>query len=363
MPVDGSTTIARAGNAQVRGPGRGLTEADLLEMYRTMALSRTLDERAWLLNRQGRAAIVPSSQGHEAVQLACARATDPALDHYLIYYRQLPLLIALGVTPLELLRGFLAKQGEPMSGGRQFPMHGACQRVDAFSFSSVVGTQLPQAVGVALADAMRGEKRVSIAFFGDGGSSQGDTHEAMNFAGIHRLPVVFLCENNRYAISVPMRKQMAIDSLAVRAEAYGFPGVSIDGTDPQASYEALSAAVDRARAGKGPTLVEAMIERIFPHTTDDDQRKYRTAEEIKHARDHDPIPVLEAKLRQLGALDNATFDRIWADAKRVVNEANEQADADPYPDASEMFTNLYGARFTTPEPESRPARPRHVAAA
>jgi 2-oxoisovalerate dehydrogenase E1 component alpha subunit len=337
--------IAEVGIGQARRNGRGLTEADLLEMYRTMALSRTLDERAWLLNRQGKAAIVPSSQGHEAVQLACAWATDPALDHYLIYYRQLPLLIALGVTPLELLLGFLAKQGEPMSGGRQFPMHGACPRVDAFSFSSVVGTQLPHAVGVALADKMRGEKRVSIAFFGDGGSSQGDTHEAMNFAGIHRLPVVFLCENNRYAISVPIRKQMAIDSVAARAESYGFPGITVDGTDPQASYEALSAAVARARAGGGPTLVEAMIERIFPHTTDDDQRKYRTAEEIKHARDHDPIPVLEAKLRRVGVLDDATFDRIWADAKRAVNEANEQADAAPYPDVSEMFTNLYGSRL------------------
>jgi len=148
-----------------------------------------------------------------------------------------------------------------------------------------------------------------------------------------------------YAISVPMRKQMAIDSVAARAEAYGFPGVSVDGTDPEASYEVLSAAIERARAGGGPTLVEALIERIFPHTTDDDQRKYRTAEEIKRARDRDPVPALETKLRQRGVLDDAAHARIWADAKRAVNEANEEADQTPYPDPSGMFANLYGTEF------------------
>jgi 2-oxoisovalerate dehydrogenase E1 component alpha subunit len=346
MPADGSATLVRAGTAQVRGPGHRLTPADLLEMYRMMALSRTLDDRAWLLNRQGKAAIVPSSQGHEAVQMACAWASDPRRDHYLIYYRQLPLLIALGMSPVELLKGFLAKAGEPLSGARQFPMHGACPRVDAFSFSSVVGTQLPQAVGVALADRMRGEDGVSMAFFGDGGSSQGDTHEAMNFAGVHRLPVVFLCENNRYAISVPMRKQMAIESVAVRAESYGFPGVSVDGTDPEACYEVVSAAISRARAGEGPTLVEAMIERIFPHTTDDDQRKYRTAEEIKRARERDPVPSLEGRLRKLGVLDEATFETIWSEAKRTVNEANEEADRAPYPEPGELYANVFGPGVT-----------------
>ncbi|MBI4220599.1 MAG: thiamine pyrophosphate-dependent dehydrogenase E1 component subunit alpha [Chloroflexi bacterium] len=346
MPA-ASISTARAGAAHVRSNGQGLSNADLLEMYRIMALSRSIDERAWVLNRQGKAAIVPSSQGHEATQLACAWATDPARDHYLIYYRQLPLLVALGVTPLELLKGFLAKEGEPLSGARQFPMHGAHPRVDAFSFSSVVGTQLPQAVGVALADKMRGEPRVSIAFFGDGGSSQGDCHEAMNFAGIHRLPVIFFCENNRYAISVPISKQVATESVAGRAASYGFPGVTVNGTDVEAVYEVMREAVQRTRSGGGPVLIEAMIERIFPHTTDDDQTKYRSAEEIKRARDLDPVPLLERKLRDRGALDDALKEQIWGEAKRAVNQANAEADSAPYPDVSTMYRGVYGTEFPT----------------
>jgi 2-oxoisovalerate dehydrogenase E1 component alpha subunit len=187
-----STIAAR--DLGVALPG-GLSAADLLEMYGTMILSRVLDERIWMLNRQGKAAIAASAQGHEAAQIGTARALDPNKDHFLIYYRQLALLLALGSTPKELLAAFLARDGEPMSGSRQFPLHGAHPRVDLFSFSNVVATQLPQAVGVALADKMRRRDAVTIVFFGDGASSQGDTHEAMNFAGIHKLPVIFLCEN------------------------------------------------------------------------------------------------------------------------------------------------------------------------
>ncbi|MBI4306757.1 MAG: thiamine pyrophosphate-dependent dehydrogenase E1 component subunit alpha [Chloroflexi bacterium] len=351
MPAP-SISTATAGKAQVRSNGQGLTETDLLKMYRIMVLSRTLDERAWILNRQGKAAIVPSSQGHEATQLACAWATDPTRDHYLIYYRQLPLLVALGVTPLELLKGFLAKEGEPLSGARQFPMHGAHPRVDAFSFSSVVGTQMPQAVGVALADKMRGESRVSVVFFGDGGSSQGDCHEAMNFAGIHKLPVIFLCENNRYAISVPIRKQVATESVAGRAASYGFPGVTVDGTDVEAVYEVMREAVERTRSRGGPVLIEAMIERIFPHTTDDDQTKYRSAEEIQRAKDRDPVPLLERKLRDRGILDDKLREQIWAEAKRAVNQANAEADAAPYPDLSTMYEGVYGTSFPTAASEA-----------
>ena len=151
-------------------------------------------------------------------------ATDPARDRYLIYYRQLTATLMLGTTATEMLMQFLAKEGEILSAARQFPLHGSHPRVDLFSFSNVVGTQLPQAVGVALADKMKGRDAVTISFFGDGAASQGDCHEAMNFAGIHKVPVVFLCENNRYAISVPLVQQMPIESIASRASAYGIPG-------------------------------------------------------------------------------------------------------------------------------------------
>jgi 2-oxoisovalerate dehydrogenase E1 component alpha subunit len=340
MPADRTPSAPLRSATPEPRPGK-LTATDLVDMYRIMVLSRVLDERIWLLNRQGKAAIVASAQGHEAAQVALARATDPARDHYLIYYRELTTLLALGMTPLELLKGFLCRDGEPLSGGRQFPTHGAHPRVDLFSFSNVVGTQLPQAAGVALADKMRGEARATIVYFGDGATSQGDCHEAMNFAAIHRLPVVFFCENNRYAISVPLSKQMAIENIAARAAAYGMPGVTVDGTDVIAVFEAAQAAVVRARAGKGPTLIEAMVERLFPHTSDDDHTRYRSADDIKQMRGKDPIAILETQLRRQRLLDDAQHQEIWAEAKRIVNQATDQAEAAGFPDAGEFSKRLY----------------------
>ena len=266
-----------------------LTQEVLLDAYKTMCLSRALDIRIWTLNRQGKAAIAASAQGHEAAQVATVMATDPARDRYLIYYRQLTATLMLGTTATEMLMQFLAKEGEILSAARQFPLHGSHPRVDLFSFSNVVGTQLPQAVGVALADKMKGRDAVTISFFGDGAASQGDCHEAMNFAGIHKVPVVFLCENNRYAISVPLVQQMPIESIASRASAYGIPGVEVDGTDIVASYEAVKEAVDRARSGGGASLVELRVERLLPHTTDDDHSRYRSADDIERMRDLDPL--------------------------------------------------------------------------
>ena len=283
----------------------GLSRERLLDAYRTMCLSRALDERIWTLNRQGKAAIAASAQGHEAAQAATAMATDPTKDHYLIYYRQLTLMLMLGTTPTEMLMQFLAKQGEMLSGARQFPLHGAHSRVDLFSFSNVVGTQLPHAVGVALADKMKGKDAVSIAFMGDGAASQGDCHEAMNFAGIHQLPVVFICENNRFAISVPLHQQMPIESIASRSAAYGIPGVEVDGTDIVASFEAVKTAVDRARSGGGASLVELRVERLLPHTTDDDHTRYRSAEDIERMREMDPLVLTEQLLRRHHVLDDA----------------------------------------------------------
>ncbi|MDP6665969.1 MAG: thiamine pyrophosphate-dependent dehydrogenase E1 component subunit alpha [Dehalococcoidia bacterium] len=308
-----------------------------------MVLSRYLDERVWLLNRQGKAAIAASAQGHEAAQVACIEATDPSKDHYLIYYRQFTAMIALGTEPEEMLRGFLAKEGEPLSAARQFPLHGAHPRVDLFNFSNVIATQLPQAAGVALADKLRDSDAVTIVYFGDGAASQGDTHEAMNFAGIHRLPIIFFCENNRYAISVPLRKQMAVDGVASRTAGYGFPGVQVDGTDIVAVYEATRAAVDRARAGDGPTLIEASVERLLPHTTDDDHTRYRTPEDIAQMSDRDPVQIASGLLRRQDLLTEAEDEAIHAEAKKRVNIATDIVDAEPYPGVETMFDHVTGA--------------------
>ena len=321
----------------------GLSETDLVGMYRTMVLSRTLDQRVWLLNRQGKAAIAASAQGHEAAQIATAKAMDPDRDHFLIYYRQFCLMLALGTTPSELLRAFMAKEGEPMSGARQFPLHGAHPRVDLFSFSNVVGTQLPQAVGVALADRLKGRDAVTIVYFGDGASSQGDAHEAMNFAAIHKLPVIFFCENNRYAISVPLHKQIAVERIASRAAAYGFPGVTVDGTDMVAVYEATRAAADRARAGEGPTLVEVMVERLLPHTTDDDHSRYRPADDIKAMALRDPVDITRKMLMTRGLLSEEQDETIRAEATATVNAVTDEVEALSYPPVDTMFDNLFAS--------------------
>ena len=219
-----------------------LDEEDLLDVYALMLLVRTLDERVWTMNRQGKAAIVASSQGHEAGQLAAVWALrNNAPDFFCFtYYRDLAITTALGLTPEQSLLGFLAKNGEPLSGARQFPQHGAAPELKFINPSNVIGTHVPQAVGWALAVKMRKENTVVACFFGDGTTSQGEVHEAMNFASVHKLPIVFFVENNKYAISVPVSRQMAIEHVSARAAGYDMPGVTVDGTDVRASYLASS---------------------------------------------------------------------------------------------------------------------------
>ena len=290
----------------------------LIKILKTALISRSLDERIWMLNRQGRAAIAASGQGHEISQLGCVEALDSIKDHFLIYYRQFTLMLALGTTPEEQLRNFLAKEGDIMSGARQFPLHGSHPRVDLFSFSNVVATQLPQAVGVALADKMNNKDSVTIVFFGDGAASQGDCHEAMNFASIHKLPVIFFCENNGYAISVPLEKQMNIESIASRSSAYNMPGVQVDGTDFFSVYDVTKEAATLAREGGGPTLIESKVERLLPHTTDDDHTKYRSQSDIEFMSQRDPI-------------------QLEKEATLVINQATEKVEDEPFPSIDNML--------------------------
>ncbi|MDA1189451.1 MAG: thiamine pyrophosphate-dependent dehydrogenase E1 component subunit alpha, partial [Chloroflexi bacterium] len=289
-----------------------LSPEKLLEMYIQMVRCRTLDERVWMLNRQGKAALVASSQGHEAAQIASVHALRPGQDWFYAYYRDLAVEVALGITHKEIMLGYLAKAGEPFSNARQFPGHGAYVKHRFINLSNVVATQITQAVGAALASKMRGEDTIAITYFGDGAASTGDCHEGMNFAAIHKLPVIFFCENNKYAISVPLSKQMAVSNVADRAQGYGMPGIVVDGTDIAAVYEAVSEAAKRARSGEGPTLIEAMVERYLPHTSDDDDTKYRSAEELEEARKHDPLAILKAQLLQAGALTEAQDKEIRA---------------------------------------------------
>jgi len=199
---------------------------------------------------------------------------------------------------------------------------------------------LPQAVGAALAAKMRGEDYIVIVYFGDGASSAGDTHEALNFASVHKLPVIFFCENNRYAISVPLHKQMAVESVASRAEGYAMPGISIDGCDVVAVYEAVTVAAERARSGQGPTLIEAMVERYLPHTSDDDDSIYRSKDEIDEAKKRDPLKALQESLTALGLLDEKTDKQFQDDARRIVNEATDAAEAAPFAGAFDFSDHV-----------------------
>ena len=322
--------------------GLGLTAEDLLEMYRRMVLSRRLDERVWQLNRQGKAAIFASCQGHEAAQMALVQVIRPGYDWLYIYYRDLPTVVALGLTPKEIMLGFLAKSGEPFSGARQFPLHGAYPKYNIVSLSNVVATQIPQAVGAALASKMRREDRVTIAYFGDGAASQGDCHEAMNFAAIHKLPVVFFCENNKYATSVPLRKQMAIEDVADRAQGYGFPGFAVDGIDLLGVYRVAKDAVERARRGQGPTFIEVKVERLMPHTSDDDDTRYRSKEELDYIRKYrDPLPVFRDLLMSEGLLTQDRDRELDFAAKKEVNEATDFGEAAPYPDTDDFYDHVY----------------------
>jgi 2-oxoisovalerate dehydrogenase E1 component alpha subunit len=258
-------------------------------MYRAMLTARLVDEAAFRLNRQGKAPFVVPVSGHEGCQIGTAWALERGRDVWLPYYRDLGVVLVAGMTPYEVFLGLFAKADDPASGGRQMPAHWSSRRLGIISGSSPIGTQIPHASGIAYAVKYRGEDAVVATWFGEGATSEGDWHEGLNFAGIHRLPVVFICENNRYAISVEQSKQMAVANVADRAAAYGFPGVVVDGNDVLACFAAMKEAVGRARSGQGPTLIECKTYRFQPHTSDDDDRTYRSREEVEKARLHDPV--------------------------------------------------------------------------
>jgi 2-oxoisovalerate dehydrogenase E1 component len=316
----------------------GLEDQSVLEMYRLMVLARRLDDRVWALNRQGRVPFVVSSSGHEAAQIGAAFALDRTTDWVLPYYRDTALVLALGMSPEEVFLGVFAKASDPSSGGRQMPSHWSLPRVRMLSSSSPIGVQFTQAVGIALELRRTGRPGVVLVDGGEGASSQGDLHEAMNFAALHRLPVLFYIQNNQYAISVPASRQIA-GSLVDRARGYGMAAESMDGNDVLDVYRVVKAARDRAAAGEGPTFVEALTYRYYAHTSDDDDKLYRSAEEVEAWRQRDPVALLRQYLVESRLLSEASEEDVeeWAtaevaDAVRIAEEA---------PDADDAFGGVY----------------------
>jgi 2-oxoisovalerate dehydrogenase E1 component alpha subunit len=320
----------------------GLTDEQVVEMYRSMVLARTVDERMWLLNRAGKIPFVISCQGQEGAQAGAGFALDRDKDYIAPYYRDLCLVLIYGHTAKTELLSAFAKPEDPNSGGRQMPGHFGDKARRMITGSSPVGTQIPHAVGAALASKMRGEDAVAFVSFGEGTSNQGDFHEAANFAGIHKLPVIFFCENNKYAISMPESKQLACKNVADRAVGYGFEGVVVDGMDALEVYRVMKEAIEKARKGEGPTLVEAKTYRLVPHSSDDDDRAYRSREEVEEAKRGDSIVRMKDYLLLVGLLTEDTDAELRKQAQDEVNEATAYAEKAPHADPATLHDYVYG---------------------
>jgi 2-oxoisovalerate dehydrogenase E1 component len=331
----------------------GMSDDQIVEMYRLMLLTRRVDDRMFALQRQGRAAFVLGSSGHEAIQVASVFALDKEKDWILPYYRDMGVGIAWGFTPLEIFLAVFAKKSDVSSGGRQLPSHWSDPARRVFTQSSVIGTQFPHASGIAHGLKMRGAGEIAVVYGGEGATSEGDWHEAMNWAGIHDLPLICVIENNHYAISVPTEEEVA-GSVADRGVGYGFPGHKIDGNDPFDVIETMQAAVARARAGEGPTLIEADTYRYYAHTSDDNDALYRSREEVERWRKKDPLGRLKQYLIENRLLTEAQESEVDDEVVEVLARAVEEAEAAPNPD--EPTTRVYG-RVITPGPAATAPEP------
>ncbi|HET7658552.1 MAG TPA: thiamine pyrophosphate-dependent dehydrogenase E1 component subunit alpha [Bacillales bacterium] len=327
--------------AENRHKTLGLSDEDVLTMYETMLLARKIDERMWLLNRSGKIPFVISCQGQEGAQIGAGMALDRENDYIAPYYRDLGLVLMFGMTARDLMLSGYAKAEDPNSGGRQMPGHFGQKKNRILTQSSPVTTQVPHAVGVALGAKMDGKQIVSLTTFGEGSSNQGDFHEAANFAGVHKLPVIFMCENNKYAISVPVNKQLACERVSDRAQGYGMPGVTVDGNDPLAVYEAVKEAADRGRRGEGPTLIEAVSYRLTPHSSDDDDMTYREKAEVEEAKSKDAIRTFSSYLREIGVMSEEKEKEIIDRIDKQVEDATDYAEQAPYADAESAMKYVY----------------------
>lgn len=325
----------------VRHHELGLSDEEVLDMYRTMLLARALDERMWLLNRAGKLPFIVSCKGQEGAQAGIAFALDNTRDYIAPYYRDLAVVLRFGQTARDVMLSGYARREDPSSGGRQMPGHFGSRAHRILSGSSPVATQIPHAVGLALAAKIRGERLVAYTSFGEGSSNQGDFHEACNFAGVHKLPVIFFCENNYYAISVPLARQVACERVADRASGYGFPGITVDGNDVLAVFKAGRDAVLRALDGGGPTLIEALTYRINPHSSDDDDRAYRSREEVELAKQKDALVTFAEYLRQVGVLTASNEAQLSHEVTNEVDAATAYAEAALSPDPADAMKFVY----------------------
>ncbi|MGC5362095.1 pyruvate dehydrogenase (acetyl-transferring) E1 component subunit alpha [Streptomyces sp. DT24] len=307
----------------------------LLRLYTELVRGRRYNAQATALTKQGRLAVYPSSTGQEACEIAAALVLEDR-DWLFPSYRDTLAAVARGLDPVEalsLLRGDRHTGYDP----REHRVAPLC---------TPLANQLPHAVGLAHAARLKGDDVVALAMVGDGGTSEGDFHEALNFAAVWQAPVVFLVQNNGFAISVPLAKQTAAPSLAHKAVGYGMPGRLVDGNDAVAMHQVLGEAVARARSGGGPTLVEAVTYRMDAHTNADDATRYRVAEEVEAWRAHDPIRLLEGELTGRGLLGDDGIEEAREAADRMAAGLRERMNTDPVLDPMDLFAHVYAEQTT-----------------
>jgi pyruvate dehydrogenase E1 component alpha subunit len=303
-----------------------LADTELRSLYRSMLLARRLDERMVRLQRQGRIGTFAPTKGQEAAQVGSVFSLRPT-DWMVPSFRETAAMIWRG-WPIEKLLLFFAghlEGGQPAPDQRDLPI------------TIPVATQLPHAVGLAYAAQYRGDDVVVMAYFGDGATSEGDFHEALNFAGVWHVPVVFVCQNNQWAISVPLKKQTHSRTIAQKALAYGLPGIQVDGNDVLAVYAVAREAVERARAGEGPTLIECVTYRLGVHTTADDPTKYRSEAEVAMWEQKDPLTRYRAYLEKRNLLEEGLEQQV----DEEIAEAIRRFEATPPPDPLTMFDHVY----------------------
>ena len=332
------TLLDPTGKAAGHDPG--LSDDELRHCYRTMQLVRAFDDICLKLQRSGRIGFSIPNKGIEACQVGAASALRKD-DWIFPSYRDFGMAMYHGVDPTDMMHNMFGNARDNAKG-RQMPVHFSfTDPIHFVSISSPLGTHVPQAVGTAWAMKQRGEDTVCLTSFGDGSTSTLGFHSGMTFAGVWKAPVVFLCQNNGYAISMPAHEQTASESYAIKGKAYGVPGVQVDGNDLFAVRQAVGEACERARAGEGPTLIEAVTFRMGGHSTSDDPTAYVPDEEVAGWRDKDPIDRFERYLVERGVLDAAEPARIYEDCLEQVDAASKAAQAEPAPALETIFSDVY----------------------
>ncbi len=307
-----------------------LSNEDIYKMYEMLIFIRVFDQKSFNMQRQGRLGTYIQFKGQEACQLGSAMALEDS-DWIFPMYRNSALLIARKHPIVQVLQYWNGDER-----GLKSP-----QNVNNFPIAIPVGTHMIHAVGAAWAAKLRGTKQITITYFGDGATSKGDFHEAMNFAGVFQTPTIFFCENNQFAISVPRPKQTHSETIAQKGIAYGIEGIQIDGMDIFAVYKATKEAVEKARAGKGPTLIEAFTYRLCDHSTSDDASRYRSKEEFESWMKKDSIDRLEKYMRKKNLLDDAYKDSVLKKSQEIIEKAVTEFEKIQAPDPKDMFKYVY----------------------